>query len=237
MINDGAVGVLKIAVSSSVELGLIMSPVTELKKHLSDLELKIMRAPGAQVTEFLKSGDAELAIAAAIGDAWDRLDRWPLFEEPFDLFLSRRLKFAGDTADRAQLAEETLLIDMRCEMAGALAHRLEALGLGEMRRHQLASQSDVLSLVEANFGVAILPVGSAQADAIRRVTLPGLDLARTVSAYCVAGRRRGSAAATLLNMLRAAEWPADRSREWRPRKSWSPRTQVCCARCRRPSRG
>jgi len=89
MINDGEVGVLKIAVSNSVDLGLIMSHVSELKKHLSDLELKIMRGPGLQVAEYLKSGDAELAVAAAIGDAWDRLDRWALFEESFDLAFSR----------------------------------------------------------------------------------------------------------------------------------------------------
>ena len=47
------------------------------------------------------------------------------------------------------LDEETLLIDMRCEMAGALPRRLEALGLAGMRRHQLARQSDVLSMVES----------------------------------------------------------------------------------------
>jgi DNA-binding transcriptional LysR family regulator len=101
MINDGEAGVLKIAVSSSVELGLIMTFVTELKKHLSDLELKIMRGPGDRITEFMKSGDAELAIGSSIGDAWDRLDRWALFEEGFDLVFSRGHRLASNES-RAQ---------------------------------------------------------------------------------------------------------------------------------------
>lgn len=207
---------LSIAISQTVGLPAITPILRELSRKFPGVRLKVLRGAGGEVGEWLKAGEVELAVAGPLEAAWSRLEAFALFEEPFDLFLSRRHKFAGDTADRAQLAEETLLIDMRCEMAGALDRRLEALGLADMRRHQLASQSDVLSLVEANFGVAILPIGSAQTDAIRRVALPGLDLARTVSAYCVAGRHRGPAAATLLNMLRAAEWPSDRSQEWRP---------------------
>jgi DNA-binding transcriptional LysR family regulator len=207
---------LSIAISQTVGLPAITPILRELSRKFPGVRLKVLRGAGGEVGEWLKAGEVELAVAGPLEAAWSRLDAFALFEEPFDLFLSRRHKFAGDTADRAQLAEETLLIDMRCEMAGALDRRLEALGLADMRRHQLASQSDVFSLVEANFGVAILPIGSAQTDAIRRVALPGLDLARTVSAYCVAGRHRGPAAATLLNMLRAAEWPSDRSQEWRP---------------------
>ena len=62
MINDGEVGALKLAVSSSIELGLILSHVNELRKSFSDVELKILRGTGPQIVEYLKSGDAELAV-------------------------------------------------------------------------------------------------------------------------------------------------------------------------------
>src|SRR5215470_988569 len=84
MINDGEVGALKLAVSSSIELSLIMSHVNELRKSVNEIELKILRGTGPRLVEYMKSGDAELAIAASIGDAWDRLDTWKLFDEPFD---------------------------------------------------------------------------------------------------------------------------------------------------------
>jgi hypothetical protein len=51
------------------------------------------------------------------------------------------------------------------------------------------------------------------------VPLNGLDLARTVSIYSVAGRKRSTACATLLNMLRAADWGFDDA----PEKKWGTR--------------
>ena len=141
------------------------------------------------------------------------LDAFSLFDEPFDLFVNRRHRLAGGTADPADLLAETLLIDTGCEMVDELSERLKAMGLADMRRHQAAAQDDVLALLEANLGIAVMPIGAAQSDGIARVPLAGLNLVRRVSAYCVAGRRRTPAGATLLNMLRAAEWPTDRTSE------------------------
>ena len=81
MINDGEVGALKLAVSGSIELGLILSHVNELRKSFSDVELKILRGTGPQIVDYLKAGDAELAVGTSIGETWDRLDSWKLFDE------------------------------------------------------------------------------------------------------------------------------------------------------------
>jgi DNA-binding transcriptional LysR family regulator len=95
MINDGEDGALKLAVSSSIELGLILSQVNELRKSFTELELKILRGGGLQVVEYLKSGEAELAVGTSVGESWDRLDSWDLFEEPFDIVFSRMHRFAS----------------------------------------------------------------------------------------------------------------------------------------------
>lgn len=217
-IKKGETAPLAIAVSQTIGVGPITPVLRELSRIFSGVELKLLRGSGGEVGEWLKNGEVELAVAGPLGAAWSRLDAFALFEEPFDLFLSRRHPFSGATLDRDQLSRETLLVNTRCEMASALSDRLRQMGLADLRRHQLASQDDVLALLDANFGVAILPTGSVRADSIRRVALEGLDLTRTVSAYCVAGRHRSSAGATLLNMLRAADWPSDPAsgREWGP---------------------
>ena len=51
MINDGEVGSLKIAVSSSIELGLILNEVNELRRSFSEIELKILRGTRPQLVE------------------------------------------------------------------------------------------------------------------------------------------------------------------------------------------
>ena len=44
-----------------------MSHVNELRKAVNEIELKILRGTGPQLVEYMKSGEAELTIAASIG--------------------------------------------------------------------------------------------------------------------------------------------------------------------------
>jgi len=46
------------------------------------------------VLEYLKKGEVELGLAAQIGEEWDRLDRWPLFTESFQLAVNSTHAFA-----------------------------------------------------------------------------------------------------------------------------------------------
>jgi DNA-binding transcriptional LysR family regulator len=130
-----------------------------------------------------------------------------LYEEPFDLFVGRGHRLDGGSAGLADLAEETLLVNAECDMSHRLTAILKDKGVAEPRAHRVATQADLLALLEANLGVAVLPVGAAPAGSISRAPLADLELAREISVYSVAGRRRDHAAGTFYNMLRAAEWP------------------------------
>jgi Zn-dependent protease len=91
-------------------------------------------------------------------------------------------------------------------MAEELKARLAANGVLDTAAHEAATQEDLLTLVKANVGVGIIPAGAVETSGLRRIKLEGLNLSRMVSVYVVAGRRRAIACATLLNMLRAANW-------------------------------
>ena len=94
-------------------------------------------------------------------------------------------------------------------MVGELRACLEANGILETAAHQVATQEDLLALVKADLGVAIIPVGAVEANGICCIPLKQLNLMRKVSLYTVAGRHRAIACATLFNMLRAADWSFD----------------------------
>jgi DNA-binding transcriptional LysR family regulator len=209
MINDGDVGSLKIAVSSSIELGLILNEVNELRRSFSEIELKILRGTGPQLVEYLKSGDAELAIAASIGEAWDRLDTWKLFDEPFDMVFSRSHRLANhECIGLEDLKPERFLLRSHCEKGADLAALLRARGLNADNRHEVSSDQDLLALLEANIGIGFLPRTVNAPQSLVRATVPGFELDRTVCLYGVAGRQRTPVAATFMKMLRAAKWPA-----------------------------
>src|SRR5688572_2407900 len=208
LINDGEVGVLKLAVSSSIELGLILSQVNELRKSFSEIELKILRGTGPQLVEYLKAGEAEMAIAASIGAAWDRLDCWELFDESFDMVFSRGHRLAShENIEVDDLEPERFLLRSHCEKCTELADLLRAKGLNADHRHEVSSDQDLLALLEANIGIGFLPRTVNAPQTLVRTAVKGFDLGRTVCLYGVAGRQRTPVAATFMKMLRAANWP------------------------------
>src|SRR6478672_5813282 len=63
-LRKGHVGSLRLALSRSVSLELLISHLAELKRSFTGLELKLLRGTAADVLDLLKKGEAELAIAA-----------------------------------------------------------------------------------------------------------------------------------------------------------------------------
>src|SRR5216684_3861769 len=200
--------------SHLTELGQRMPPMLrELSRAFPGLQLKLRRGSGHEVAEYLRSGIVELAIAGPLGESWSRLDTLPLFEEPFGLVVSCTHRLAGrDKAEFSDLASETLLINSAFEMMEELTACLEANGILDTATHQVATQEDLLELLKADVGVAIIPVGAVETNGICRMALKQLNLVRKVSAYTVAGRHRAIACATLFNLLRAADWASTRGR-------------------------
>jgi DNA-binding transcriptional LysR family regulator len=209
-IKNGEAAPLSIAVSQTIPLRYFTPTLRELSRGFPGLQLNLHRGSGSEVTEFLKTGAAELAIAGPLEEPWSRLDELLLFEEAFDLVVSRSHNLAGrDQAEFKDLASEKILINSGCEMVEELKAGLEAKGILGKVTHQAATQADVLELVKADLGVAIIPVGAMEMDGICRIPLKQLNLVRRVSAYTVAGRHRAVVCATLFNMLRAVDWGFD----------------------------
>jgi DNA-binding transcriptional LysR family regulator len=80
---------------------------------------------------------------------------------------------------------------------------LHAHGFPSANLHEVATLHDLIAVVSNGLGAAILPRSAPRLEAMRRMPITDLPLARTVSAYAIAGRRRDTAAATFLNLMRS----------------------------------
>src|SRR5215472_1261162 len=69
---------LNFAVSNSVNLELLMPPLAEMFRAFPGIQLKILRGGMESIVEALKEGKVDLAVAGPLGDAWERLDSWPM---------------------------------------------------------------------------------------------------------------------------------------------------------------
>jgi DNA-binding transcriptional LysR family regulator len=206
-IKSGEVGSLRIAVSATIETALLMPYILELRKHFKRLEVKLLRGTAAQVAEFMKNGNAELAIASSLGNTWDRLDTWPLFTEGFDLLFGGGHHLAGySSIQLSDLRSESLLMRTYCEHFQSLVSLLRSQDFAVDRAHEVPSEHDLEVFLEQGLGIAFAPRSVLFSDCVKRVLVGGLDLQRTVSLYGVAGRQRTPIANMLMKMLRAADW-------------------------------
>lgn len=206
-IKKGEVGSLRLAVSHTIDPSLVTPHVVELGKLFEGLDLKIVRGNGAEVLDNLKRGDVELGLAAQIGDEWERLDRWPLFTEDFQLLVHNTHVLAGrPRISIDDLRQERLMVRTYCETTETLLDMLRAQDFDVTRFHEVSAEGDLLSLLEAGVGVALVPSSTQNPPTLARISVGDLELQRTIHLYGVAGRQRTTVASAMMKMLRAYDW-------------------------------
>jgi DNA-binding transcriptional LysR family regulator len=206
-VKTGKVGSLRLALSRTVDLSLILPQLLDIRQHFGDLEMKLLRGTAQEVAEFLKKGEAELAIAPTLDDDWDRLDRWPLFTEKFTLLSSARHRLADrPSVDISDLREEVLLVRPYCERITDILAVVSEKSAEPGHSYEIGSDRDMLALLEADVGVAVVARTLAVPHTLKRADISGLEVSRTVHLYGVAGRQRTPVASTIMKMLRSADW-------------------------------
>lgn len=206
-IKSGELGSLKLALSHTVELDLLLPQINELRRLFARLELKLVRGGALEILDLLKSGDAELAIASDLSEAWERLDRWPLFSESFGLVVGGEHALASRSAvDLGDLRGEVILQCSGCEHAERTANLLRSVDPETQHVHTIHTQPDLTLLAEAGFGLAVVPSSIRIPATLARLPLNRIDLRRTLYVYGVAGRQRSAVASAILSMMRAADW-------------------------------
>lgn len=205
--RSGEIGALRIALTHSVDLSLLIPFLNQIRRQFNRLEFRFLRGTGSEVAEILKKGEAELGIAAELDEAWERLDTWPLFTEDFRLVLNRQHRLAEqDHIDFEELRSEQLLSRKYCEHADRVGASLREHGLDVDHSHEISSERDLIELLEAGIGIAVMPDTSPIPQSLKRTTVDGLDARRTVHLYGVAGRERTAVASAVMRMLRGADW-------------------------------
>ncbi len=198
---------LSVGVSDSVNVELIMGPVAEMFRAFPGLQLKLQHGSGAAILEMLKQGGAEIAIAGPIEDSWDRLDHWPLFEEPFELAVRGDHPLARENeVTLEKLQNLPVFCQGGCEMHETTARMITGKGLSMGNIHEVATYHDLMALVSNGLGAAMVPRSAPRAESVRRAPIADLPLVRAVSVYAVAGRRREAAGSAFLSLLRSAEF-------------------------------
>lgn len=208
-VKKGEVSTLAIAVSQTLDLDLLTGALGEVRRAFPQLQLRLRRGVGSEISEMLKNGDVDLAVGGPLGGEWDRLDAWPMFTESFDFVVCADDELAKRDCpdlDVELVRESRFLHYAGADPAELPRADLTARGIPYDEAHEVDSVRDLEALVAAKFGLAIMPASAMKSPRLRHMACSALDLKRTVAIYSVAGRQRSREASALLNLLRATDW-------------------------------
>ncbi|HEX9586369.1 MAG TPA: LysR substrate-binding domain-containing protein, partial [Bradyrhizobium sp.] len=104
------------------------------------------------------------------------------------------------------LQTQQLLFRNFCEHAERLSASFRGHGIDVDHSHGISSERDLIELLEADIGIAVIPCSVSTPETLKRANVDGLDMRRTVHLYGVAGRERTAVASAVMRMLRGADW-------------------------------
>jgi DNA-binding transcriptional LysR family regulator len=205
--KKGKCAPLRVGMSHTINMQIVIQPLSELVRAFPGLELKFVRGTAGEVGSELKAGDIEIAIACPLPEAWERLESWELFTEPFQLAVNSKQELAMRNAVTLDQIKGLRLLRRRyCEQASALDEVLSERGIRQEFEDQIGSDHDLTPLLMANVGISIMPRSAKSVEALSFIAIQDFDLIRTVRVYAVAGRERSAAANGLLRLLRCTDW-------------------------------
>jgi len=207
--HNGSCSPLHLALSSTINLAILVHPLTELLNAFPGLELKFFRGSADEIADALKNGTSELAVAGPLAQHWERFDKWRLFDEGYRLVINVANPLSKKDMIRLdELSQLRLLMRGYCEQADELSDLLASRGIVVSSSNVVASDQDLIDLLEADVGVGILPQTAHTTSNLKSISIEELEFDRTVYLYAVGGRQRSPAAAGLEKLLRTADWCA-----------------------------
>lgn len=200
---------LRIALSRAFDIEPLLPLLVELERAFPRIEINLFRGTAQEITDRLRNGEAEIAIAGDLSDDWERIESRRLYEQNFGLLIHKSHRLASSQyIEIRELAEERLLGCVDCQMTVALRGRLAAVGSNRTLGYEVAGLDDMRSLVLANLGIGVWPVGFSHLPDLLVTFVAGYPMSRWMQVYSVFGRQHSCAARTLIGLLRANDWSA-----------------------------
>ncbi len=192
-IHSNDMAPLALGIMRGINMAQFMGPLGELFRAFPGAQLRVRRGSAPEILEILKEGDAEVAVSTPLGESWERLDTWPLFDDPFGLVVHRDHPLAERNQVVAEdLAGEKFLCLTGCDMRASFEQYLADHKVSPGNAHEVETDDDLQALLCANAGVAVRAASAPDLAHLRRIALPNLAIRRRVVVQAVAGRQRSA---------------------------------------------
>jgi LysR family transcriptional regulator, hydrogen peroxide-inducible genes activator len=193
---------LRVGLGPAIAAAAVVGVMRRLVGVAPNLSVHFAEADSATLVKAMLADELDCALLPQEADLPERMHRWPLWEDGCVVVLPAGHRFVAlAEISAADLAGEVVLVGERC--GGFAARLIAAGGSGFTVRRFSGSWVQVLDLVAAELGLALLPDSLKLGTGLvsRRFVNP--ELRRAVLLSQVAGRRQGAVVANFVRLCRA----------------------------------
>ena len=184
-----------------------MPHVVELGNLFNGLEFKLFRGNANDVLGYLKRGDVELGLGAPFGEEWDVSTVGRFSPRTFSLSSTPRIGSANNASvPLAELQKERLMVRNYCELTRMLLELLRSREFDVARYHETSAESDLLALLDAGVGVALVPRSTSAPNPRPPHRCDSSISAEPSSSMALQAGNAPPVASALMKMLRAFDW-------------------------------
>jgi len=193
---------LRIGLAPGIGAASISPAVQKVNAALSGVDVHFDESDPATLIEAMLSDHLDCALLPEDCNMPAHLNRWPLYtENPVAILPAQHRLAAANAIAGRDLMQETLLVGNRC--GGFARHLAEKAGFPLRLQRCNGDTSQMLDLVNAGLGVALLSERLRFAPPLVVRKFSGPDLSRRVMLAAVAGRGLSAPAAQFVKLCRA----------------------------------
>ena len=204
-IGKVAVAPLNLGLDTAIDRPQVTDALADVGGALPGFALRITSGDSATLLDDLLKGDLDMAVVIEPRHPHDRLDGIALFDLDYTVVAPAAHALTG--AQGAALADlhGVAWIDGSGDHAAEFRDICASAGVEPDYRHAAVSGTDVLRLVAAELGCALVASG-ALPGGVTAVTVDGIAVSRRVVIATVSGRQRPPAGDALIRAAKARGW-------------------------------
>lgn len=182
--------------------------LAKFQREFEGVELAVSEAPLGHLRKQLADGELDLAIVNPLGGMAEEMNCLALYEERYIVILPPEHRLTQQNAIAlSDLSGEAYVDRLSCEMRELVMATCQETSIDLYARFRSEREDWVQAMVLARIGFAFIPEYSVSLPGLIQRPLIEPSLSRTISLASVRGRPFSPAAAAMVRLAQAFEWP------------------------------
>ncbi|MBI1213288.1 MAG: LysR family transcriptional regulator [Alphaproteobacteria bacterium] len=207
--KKGEIAHLRLGVANSVSSHLLAGVLKGVRDGVPNFELTMDAACQSDLVDEAVEGDLDLVVLGNDKNLPERLRSWTLFRENVWLIMPATHELAAlSPVPLTSLDGRDFVERAQCGSSERLREIASEIGITLNFRHRATSEEQLQNLVQAGFGLGLVPQTITLQQGLIARQIDGAELQRSVGLGAVAGRRFSVASDAFVKLARTRDWSA-----------------------------